>query len=186
MIELALPEAWRARAIVIRDVDDPESWLRDDELAIARAFPREKRRREWMLARVAAKVLARRRALGDECGGGLKPAPHLSLSHSGPWAAAAIDTEPVGIDVEVVRTISEHAARHFLTSEQTAQMESCAIPHRLLHFWCAKEAAWKQRGGAIAFLKGVPLVLENESSSGLRFDAVETFAVDDVIVALTP
>ena len=45
MIELALPSAWRDRAIVIRDVDDPESWLRADELAIARAFPRDKRRR---------------------------------------------------------------------------------------------------------------------------------------------
>ena len=180
MIELALP--WPDRAIVIRDVEDPESWLRPDELAIARAFALEKRRREWMLARVAAKLLARRR----ECGGGLKPAPHVSFSHSGPWAAAAIDIAPVGIDVEVVRGISEHAARHFLTSEQIAQMESCAIPHRLLHFWCAKEAAWKQRGGAIPFLKGVPLVLENESSSGLRFDGAETFAIDDVIVALTP
>ena len=119
MIELALPSAWRDRAIVIRDVDDPESWLHADELAIARAFPREKRRREWMLARVAAKMLARRRGLGDVA----VERPLISVSHSGPWAAAAIDIAPVGIDVEVVRNISEHAARHFLTSEQTAQME---------------------------------------------------------------
>ena len=182
MIELALPSAWRDRAIVIRDVDDPESWLRDDELAIARAFPREKRRREWMLARVAAKMLARRRGLGDVA----VERPLVSVSHSGPWAAAAIDIAPVGIDVEVVRDVSERAARHFLTSEQTAQMESCTIPHRLLHFWCAKEAAWKQRGGAIPFLKGVPLTMLAENDSGLRFDAAETFAIDDVIVALTP
>jgi phosphopantetheinyl transferase len=175
MIELALP--WPDRAIVIRDVEDPESWLRADEIAIARAFTREKRQREWMLARVAAKMLAGR--------GGLKPAPHVSFSHAGPWAAAAIDVVPVGIDVEVVRNISEHAARHFLTSEQTAQMESCTIPHRLLHFWCAKEAAWKQRGGAIPFLKGVPMGLMRESASGLRFDVVETYATDDVVVALT-
>jgi 4'-phosphopantetheinyl transferase EntD len=176
MIELALP--WPDRAIVIRDVDDPESWLRADELAIARAFTLEKRRREWMLARVAAKILAGR--------GGLKPAPHVSFSHSGPWAAAAIDTAPIGIDVEVVRDISEHAARHFLTAEQTAQMESCTIPHRLIHFWCAKEAAWKQRGGAIPFLKGVPLTLERESTNALLFDTAETYAIDNVIVALTP
>ena len=182
MIELALPSAWRDRAIVIRDVDDPESWLHADELAIARAFPREKRRREWMLARVAAKMLARRRGLGDVA----VERPLISVSHSGPWAAAAIDIAPVGIDVEVVRNISEHAARHFLTSEQTAQMESCTIPHRLLHFWCAKEAAWKQREGSIPFLKGVPLTMLAENDGGLRFDAAETSAVDDVIVALTP
>ena len=64
-------------------------------------------------------------------------------------------------------------------------MESCTIPHRLLHFWCAKEAAWKQRGGSIPFLKGVPLTMLAENDDGLRFDAAETFAVDDVIVALT-
>jgi phosphopantetheinyl transferase (holo-ACP synthase) len=179
MIELPLP--WGDRAIVIRDVDDPESYLRDDELAIARAFPREKRRREWMLARVAAKLLARRRALGDIA----VERPLVSVSHSGPWAAAAIDTVPVGIDVEVVRDVSERAARHFLTEGEIAQMESCTIPYRLLHFWCAKEAAWKQRGGTIPFLKQVPLMLIEESERGLRFDAAETFAISGVVVALS-
>ncbi|HEV2718922.1 MAG TPA: hypothetical protein VG323_02800, partial [Thermoanaerobaculia bacterium] len=100
MIELPLP--WGNRAIAIRDVDDPESWLRDDELAVARAFPREKRRCEWMLARVAAKMLARRRGLGDIA----VERPLVSVSHSGPWAAAAIDVAPVGIDIEVVRDVS--------------------------------------------------------------------------------
>jgi len=179
MIELPLP--WGDRAIVIRDVEDPESFLRDDELAIARAFPREKRRREWMLARVAAKLLARRRGLGDI----VVERPLVSVSHSGPWAAAAIDTAPVGIDVEVLRDVSERAARHFLTPSETAQLQSCTIAHRLLHFWCAKEAAWKQRGGAIPFLKGVPMGLMRESASGLCFDGVETYATDEVIVALT-
>ena len=179
MIELPLP--WGDRAIAIRDVDDPESFLRDDELAVARSFTREKRRREWMLARVAAKILARRRGLGDIA----VERPLVSVSHSGGWAAAAIDVAPVGIDIEVVRDVSERAARHFLTPEQIAQMESCTIPHRLLHFWCAKEAAWKQRCGAIPFLKGVPLTLLECGAHGAAFDAAETCAIDDVIVALT-
>lgn len=180
MIELELP--WRDRAIAIRDVADVESWLRDDELAIARAFPREKRRTEWMLARAAAKMLARRRGHGDID----VVRPLVSVSHSGPWAAAAIDTEPVGVDIEVVRDVSERAARHFLTEEQIAQMESCTIPHRLLHFWCAKEAAWKRLCGSIPFLKGVPLTLLSESANALRFDNAETYAIGDVVVALTP
>lgn len=179
MIELPLP--WPERAIAIRDVDDPESWLSSDELAVAHAFPLEKRRREWTLARVAAKMLARRRGLGDIT----IERPLVSVSHSGPWAAAAIDAAPVGIDVEVVRNVSEHAARHFLTEEQIAQMESCALPHRLLHFWCAKEAAWKQMGGSVAFLKNVPLTLIAETPTSLHFDAAETYATDNVVVALT-
>jgi phosphopantetheinyl transferase len=63
-------------------------------------------------------------------------------------------------------------------------MESCTIPHRLLHFWCAKEAAWKQRGGAIPFLKQVPLTLIEQNDNGLRFDGAETYAIEDVVVAL--
>jgi phosphopantetheinyl transferase len=179
MIELALP--WGDRAIVIRDVDDPERWLRAEELAIARGFSREKRRSEWTLARTAARMLAQRRGLGDVA----VERPLVSVSHSGPWAAAAIDVEPVGIDVEVVRDISEHAARHFLTDGEIAQMESCTIPHRLLHFWCAKEAAWKQRGGTIPFLKQVPLTLVECGGQAAAFDTVETYAVGNVIVALT-
>lgn len=180
MIELALP--WGDRAIAIRDVDDPESWLRADELAVARAFPRQKRRQEWMLARVAAKMLAQRRGLGDVA----VERPLVSVSHSGPWAAAAIDTMPVGIDIEVARDVSERAARHFLTEDQIAQMESCTIPHRLLHFWCAKEAAWKRLCGSIPFLKGVPLTLLDERANGMLFDAAETIAIADVVVALSP
>ena len=179
MIELPLP--WGDRAIAISDVGAAESWLRDDELAVARAFPREKRRNEWMLARVAAKMLARRRGLDDIT----VERPLVSVSHSGPWAAAAIDIAPVGIDIEVVRDVSERAARHFLTEEESEQMLSCTLPHRLLHFWCAKEAAWKQRGGAIRFLKDVPMGLMRESASGLRFSEVETYETDGVIVALT-
>ena len=179
MIELPTP--WPDRAIVIRDVDDVESWLRDDELATARAFAREKRRREWTLARVAAKILAKRRGLGDIA----VERPLVSVSHSGPWAAAAIDAQPVGIDVEVVRDVSERAARHFLTAEETAQMQMCTIPHRLLHFWCAKEAAWKQRGGAIPFLRNVPIWLHAQNPAGLLFDAAETYAAGDVVLAIT-
>jgi 4'-phosphopantetheinyl transferase EntD len=180
MIELALP--WSDRAIAIRDVADVESWLRDDELAIARAFPREKRRQEWMLARTAARMLARRRGLGDVD----VVRPLVSVSHSGGWAAAAIDTAPVGIDIEVVRDVSERAARHFLSDTEAEQMRACSIPHRLLHFWCAKEAAWKRLCGSIPFLKSVPLTLLDERANALRFDNAETIAIDDVVVALSP
>ncbi len=34
-----------------------------------------------------------------------------------------------------------------LTDEETEAMSRCSIAHRLLHFWCAKEAEWKRHGG---------------------------------------
>jgi len=182
MIEVELPQSWRGRALVIRDVDDPESWLRDDELAIVRGFKRERRRREWMLARVAAKELARRRGLTADPRAFVVARPLVTISHSGPYAAAAIEA---GVDVEVVRLVDEKVAKHFLGDEEAEAMRHCSIAHRLLHFWCAKEALWKERGGAIAFLRDVPLRFVREEERGVVFEGVETYATNDAVIALT-
>ncbi|HEX7190502.1 MAG TPA: 4'-phosphopantetheinyl transferase superfamily protein, partial [Thermoanaerobaculia bacterium] len=91
------------------------------------SFPSEKRRREWILSRTALRMLG--------------PAPFSSLSHSGDYAAAAIAEVPVGVDVQVVRPLAERAAHLFLTDDEQADMERCAIAHRIIHFFCAKEAA---------------------------------------------
>ena len=109
----------------------------------------------------------------------------VSYSHSGAYGAAAVDETPVGIDVEVVREIRTESARFFLSDAEVADAAGCSIDRALLHFWCAKEAAWKQRGGTLPTLKRVPLRLLRESGEGLLFDCAETFASGDVVVALT-
>src|SRR6185369_272878 len=96
---LELPQEWRARAMVIRDVELSRDWFRDDELAIVDAFKLQKRREEWMRARIAAKELAK-----------IARGEHVSFSHSGPYGGAAIDRAPVGIDVEIVRPVAGAAA----------------------------------------------------------------------------
>ena len=160
----------RNRGLIVFDVDDPQSWF--DAVP---DFPREKRRREWMLSRIAEKELRRRGAKGE----------HVSFSHSGKYGAAAIDVRPVGIDVEVLREIPESAARFFLNKEEDAVMHGCSVANRLLHFWSAKEAVWKQRGGSVLTLKKVRLNFESESAAGLRFQNVETFAMGEIVAALT-
>jgi phosphopantetheinyl transferase len=159
---IELPQAWRGRAVVVSgeppEIDAPE-------------FKLEKRRREWMLSRAAAALLPE--------------AKFVSYSHSAPYAAAAKDDAPVGIDVQVVRGIEERTAHLFLNEAETEMMSRCTLAHRLLHFWCAKEAEWKRHGGVTVTLKRTPIVLLGERSDGLRFDVVETMAIHDVIVALT-
>jgi phosphopantetheinyl transferase (holo-ACP synthase) len=135
------------------------------------SFPSEKRRREWILSRTALRMLG--------------PAPFSSLSHSGDYAAAAIGDVPVGVDVQVVRPLAERAAHLFLSDEEQKEMERCTIEHRLLHFFCAKEAAWKARGGAIPTLKQIPLKLKEETATGLLFDSAATYATGVIIVAFT-
>ena len=176
MSEIELPPSWRGRALVLRDVTPPREAFTAEELAICDAFHLPKRREEWMRARFAAKQLG---------GAPPPPAAHVSFSHSGPYAAAAIDRAPVGIDVQVIRDIQERVAHLFLTREEEEAMQRCTIAHRVLHFWCAKEAAWKQRQGTIPTLKRVPLQLVEEREDGLTFDLAETVRIGDAIVALT-
>lgn len=195
MKTLDLPEEWRGRAIVIGEAP-AGTWFDDEELETASAFRLPKRREEWMHARIAAKHLAISRGIADDAreirverpvlrvAG--SPTPwHVSISHSGPYAAAALDLDPVGIDVEVVREISERAAHFFLTESEEAAAREVSLAHRLLHFWSAKEAAWKQRGRAILTLRQVPLTLERATDDGLYFDLVETRRIGDAVVALT-
>ena len=184
---IELPPLWRTRALVITDVKFDKSWYTTDELSMAGSFHLQKRREEWLASRYAAKKLAMDRGLCTD------PAQfdvatsilHRSISHSAPYAAAAIDDKPVGIDVQVVRSISENAAHLFLTDEETESMKSLAVEHRMIHFWSAKEAAWKQGGGAAGTLKRVPMVLEEKRASGLVFNTVETLRLGDLVVALT-
>ena len=188
---------WGDRVLVMRadtGVDTPA--FTESELAIAGSFKLAGRREEWLLSRVAAKQLAMQLALSDDPRAIEIVRPHLlidsvrsdwrvSLSHSTPYAGAVIAREPVGIDVQVLRELDERAAHLFLTDEETEQMLGCALPHRILHFWTAKEAAWKQRSHEFATLRQVPLALVEERPSGLLFDAVETAFLGDVIVAVT-
>jgi hypothetical protein len=172
---VSLPESWRGRALVISAVSDPESWFAEDERAVIESFALPKRRMEWMLSRIAEKELRNRGAHGD----------YISYSHSAAYGGAAIDFHPVGIDVQTLRDIAEAAAHHFLTDAEIDAMRRCTIAHRLLHFWCAKEAAWKQHRGEVATLRRVPISLIDEGERGLRFAGVATWAVDDLVAALT-
>jgi 4'-phosphopantetheinyl transferase EntD len=184
MKRIALPDAWRERALVIAEVDDARSWFSDEELAHAPKL--EHKRNEWMLARIAAKQLAFERGLtSDARTFVVARSPTLSLSHSDAFGAAAIDERGVGIDIEVPRDIREQAAHLFLTKDEEAELHRCPLPWRLIHFWAAKEAAWKRESDRYTTLRQLPLRLVETRADGLRFDRVTTFDAGGLIVALT-
>jgi phosphopantetheinyl transferase (holo-ACP synthase) len=191
-----IPTPWPDRAIVVADLITHEEWFTSDELAIANEFKLAKRRDEWLLSRAAAKRWALQRGLCDDARAcnvarpflvidGVESEWHVSLSHSSPYAGAVFARDPVGIDVQVLRDFPDAAAHLFLTNDEEEQMRTCAVPHRLLHFWCAKEAAWKKLGGAVPTLKQVPIHIESANDSGIVFDVVESVLINDVIVAIT-
>ena len=80
--------------------------------------------------------------------------------------------------------LDERAAHLFLSDEEAEVMRRCTIEHRALHFWCAKEAAWKQRSSEFATLRQLPLTLVNQREDGLDFDAATTRKHDNLIAAL--
>jgi phosphopantetheinyl transferase len=186
---------WPDRALILRETYDLELFSAP-ELAVASELKLAKRREEWLLSRFAAKRLAlqlgvvtdprllsvERPFLSVE---GQATPWFVSLSHSAPYGAAAIGSEPIGIDVQVVREMPEGASHLFLSDEEAAAMRRCTLPHRLLHFWCAKEAEWKRLSGEPRTLRQVPLRLVEEREDGLHFEGVETVAAGDLIAAIT-
>lgn len=186
-MRIDLPSEWQSRAIVLGAVEPERDWFTDEELRIAEGFRLEKRRREWLLSRYAAKQLAVERGVVAQPREFVtsRAAVHLSISHSEPYAAAAIDSRPVGIDIQVVRELKESAAHLFLSEAETGSMRSLSIPDRLIHFWCAKEAVWKQAGGAVETLKRIAIMLDSVSRESLTFDRVETRRIGDFVLALT-
>ena len=190
MTAIELPPEWRRRALVLRETTIVLDWFDGEELAEANGMKQPKRRAEWLLSRAAAKMLAVERGLaatpaGCRIADRRTGSAYVSLSHSAPYAGAAIDGAPIGIDVEVVRPLNERGAHLFLTDDEIAAMEGVAIDDRMIHFWAAKEATWKRLGGSTGTLKRVPLTLLDVSRHGLTFDVVETFRKDDLVIALT-
>lgn len=176
MKEIDLPEHLRESAAVVTDVtpDDLEHYLDAQELARAAQFRLERRRLEWAAARIAARVVAMRRGVitdasalsigtRDACPFGRTMDGRewsLSLSHSGLAGAAAIGDGRVGVDIERPRRVNVGAVRFFLSDHEIARFESCELHDAVIHFWSAKEAAFKAAPAA-ALLRQV------------RFDEIE-------------
>lgn len=186
---------WPGRCLILTGVPDL-ALFSERELARAAELKLAKRRDEWLLSRAAAKQLALQLGLAGDARdvaverpflviGGERTRWHVSLSHSAPYAAAAIAREPVGIDIQVIREMTERAAHLFLTPEEEQAMRGCTLPHRLLHFWCAKEAAFKQRSDEFTTMRQLPMALLQKRESGLLFDAAETVQVEEAILAIT-
>lgn len=77
--------------------------------------------------------------------------PEISLSHSGPWAAASIGPVPHGIDVEVPRNpemIPGIAERWFLPAEAEVLRKAPEAERTelFLRFWTVKESFLKMTG----------------------------------------
>lgn len=93
-----------------------------------------------------------RREDGKPFAAGGEKMPEISISHSGPWAAASIGPVPHGIDVEIPRDPGKLLAisdRWFLPAEAEAIRSTPGEEERMklfLSFWTVKESFLKMTG----------------------------------------
>ena len=146
-------------------------WASGEERAQLASMRHDKRRREWLAGRVAAKE-AVRSLLGSDApaasairvlsspdqapyvaiGEGTTGAevPHISIAHSQDSAvAAAMQGARVGIDVEMGTLKVERVAHQFSRPQEVNQVSECVGELRvpaLMTLWVVKEAALKAVG----------------------------------------
>lgn len=132
------------------------SWLSSREQASLETYGSEKRRREFVLGRAAARRLAGERlgvspanvdlrVAGDGAVDVVGTPFHLSISHANGWATAALSPRAVGIDMErlVVRTPGVY--RYFLSRDEYDLLEGTDLDHDRLQIllWTLKESVLK-------------------------------------------
>ena len=120
------------------------------------AFQVEKRKRDWLAGRVAAKRALQQKSglpfqaleIRNEPGG--RPVHscwHLSITHSGDAAGAVVSQTPVGLDMEVIEPRDSSFVRLVFSTEERRQLESIREPDAAMtRLWCEKEAYAKALG----------------------------------------
>lgn len=127
-------------------------------------FKQEKRKKEWLAGRLAARRAARKMLPGREVSvlnreSGVPyfpeaPDVYLSITHSAGHAAALVCDRPVGIDLEWVEERPESFETCFLTLEERAVLRTGdARAVDVTRCWTRKEAVAKLlgEGGRIPF-----------------------------------
>lgn len=154
-------------------------WLSAEEEACIASFGAEKRRREFLAGRAAA-----RRLLAEQLDTTPAQVPlhraeddavdveaedwRVSIAHSGPRAVAACARHPVGVDLEHVEPRDPAIARFLFAPEHRGLIDT--LPHdadaALILCWTLKEATLKaRRSGFRTSPKDLQLTVAPEAAS---------------------
>lgn len=102
----------------------------------------------------------------------------FNVSHSGNFVACAVDTRPVGIDIEQIRPIRPALVQKVCTEAEKAYVEAPG-GDRLVRFfevWTSKEAWFKYTGTGITDLKSVDTMERIQKNGCIR--------VEDYVVSI--
>lgn len=105
------------------------------------------------------------------------PQYHFNLSHSGTLALCALDEQPVGADIEIIRPHHTNLARRICSAEELAWLEEQNDTlSALCQLWTRKEALVKYRGTGLNMpLREICVPLSSAGElDGLLFHAIGT------------
>ena len=71
---------------------------------------------------------------------------HFNISHAGHYVSCAISDEPVGVDVELIKTVDLKIAERFFAPDETAYIMGDESKQRFYEVWTKKESRIKWEG----------------------------------------
>ena len=153
---VSVSEVWSLRETLL-------AALAPSELEIFEHLTVDKRRRDWLAGRIAAKRAVQKR-LGlpfsrieirvEESGRPRIAGSELflSITHSGDLAGAIASASPIGFDLELIEPRDRSFEELVLTSADRIELDGLAGPsrdERLTLLWCEKEAYAKLEGAGL-------------------------------------
>ena len=100
-------------------------------------------RQQWGLSQLPSII----RAVGGKPHFSTHPQYHFNLSHSGSFALCALDDQPVGADIEVIRPHHPKLAQRICSPKELAWLENQSDKTTALcQLWTDKEALVKYHG----------------------------------------
>ena len=102
-----------------------------------------------------------------------RPDIHFSLSHCREAAACVVATEPVGIDVESLRSFSPALLQRTMSESESAIIRAADEPQRAFaRLWTCKEAYLKLTGTGL--IDELHSVLPTAANEGYAFETTES------------
>jgi phosphopantetheinyl transferase len=141
------------RHLAIWSITEPVSFFETD-IKLAVAIQNEERKLQHLAVRLLFKLMMpeadlNKMVMADNGKPYLQGLPfHFSFSHCKGYAAVAVsDTDPIGIDIEIIHSRILKVAHKFLNDSEKAMIANFSETEQLnqmAFFWAAKEAMYKQ------------------------------------------
>ena len=121
------------------------------DIAILESFSYEKRKKEWLVARILTERLCGEKGIQILYDENNKPSlkgskKHISLSHSHDLLAVILDDTPTGIDIELVKPNILKIKDKYMSDAELKALQKDNQDEQLTVFWCAKESLYKLYG----------------------------------------